>query len=188
VATAVLLVHLLFYLSDWFSSLPNTRQFTKRMPRWGYLEITHVLDINNEHNWQNRKIHCRNDIYKIEAKSFTVLFGSKSNRNVILVQIYRDVRYGSVCQIHFDISALEICEIKLYLTHTIWDMCWAKFKWCMSLFVGKGTWHTRVLCNFIWALLKTTYTGMQWMGEGIYLMFVYLCTREMSYSYECYEV
>jgi len=44
------------------------------------------------------------------------------------------------------------------------------------------------LCNFVWALLKTTYTGMQWMGEGIYLMFVYLCTREMSYSYEIYEV
>lgn len=120
------------------------------MPRWGYLEITpppspHVLDINNEHNWQNSKIHCRNDIYKIKAKSFTVLFGSKSNRNVILGQIYRDVRYGSVCQTHFDISALEVFEMKLYLTHIIWDMCWAKFKWCMSLFVGKGTWHTGVL-------------------------------------------
>lgn len=105
----------------------------------------HVLGVNNECNWHNRKIHSSNHNYEIKAKSFIVLFWSNSKWNVILVQIYRDVRYGSVCQTHFDISALEIFEMKLHLTHISWDMCWAKFKWCMSLLVGKGTWHTGVL-------------------------------------------
>lgn len=140
--------HRLFFQSDWCSSLSsfhiNSQRECLDEVTWRS-NLLHVLDINNEHNWLNRKIHSSNHINEIKAKSFIVLFWSNSKRNVILVQIYRDVSYGSVCQTHFDISALEIFEMKLHLTHISWDMCWAKFKWCMSLLVGKGTWHTVVL-------------------------------------------